>query len=160
MGAYFFDEQGKQWVTDNEPMPVQTPQLTDANDEVRANQYVRVDGAWVSDKRPNMSHPHQNATLASNGTSNIVTTGQVNSEAFRVHEMLIFSTVAATLSLFDGSPSGTTNLLARLGVAANSTVFFDFKGLISVTAGQHLVLRNDGASTIAVTVQTNVGTGD
>lgn len=180
MGSFFFDDDGKKWVTPDDPLPtetqltnaegeaidddaplaVQQAQLTDANDEVRANAYVRSGGEWVSNKQPNASHPHQNATLADDSTSNIVTTSQAGGGAFRVHQFTMFSTIGGAFSLFDGAPSGTSNLLARFGVAENSQFTFDFAGLISVSAGQHLVIRNDTGSTASIVVQTNIGTGD
>lgn len=153
--SYFFDP-GKTWVTDDNPLPVQTPQLTDENDAVRANMYVYTDGEWVPRRWPNATAPHQNASLANNATTNIVTSSQGGGGAFRIHELQLFSTVAGVYSLYDGTPSGTTNLLARIGIAANTAVTKDFKGLIQVTGTNHLVLRNDTGNTASVTTQTDI----
>ena len=150
---------GNQNVSNNNPVPVQQAQLSDTNDEVRANAYVRAGGAWVSEKRPNMSHPHQNTTLANNATSVVVTSPQAGGAAFTVHQFTLFSTIAGNFSLFNGAPNGTTNLLARFGVAANSHFTFDFAGLPAVSAGNGLYLRNDTGSTTAIVAQTNINTG-
>lgn len=152
------DEQGEV-ISNSAPLQIQQAQLTDANDEVRANAYVRVNGAWVSDKRPNISAPHQTASLANNTTATIVTTGQANNLAFVVYDFTFFTTIAGNYSLWNGSP-GASNLLARFGCAANTSFYFDFKGLIQVDADTHLYVRNDTGSTAAITAQTNIGTGD
>ena len=142
--------QGVNPVDDANPLAVQQAQLTVANDQVAAAMHMTSNGIVVPRLWPNYSAPHQTANLNANATANIVTSAQGGGGPFRVHEVFIFSTVAALLSLFDGTPNGTTNLLARLGIAANSFIVKDFKGLIQVTGTNHLVLRNDGASQITL----------
>lgn len=142
------------------PMQMQQAQLTPDNDGVSL--YVMSNGGvWVPLRRPNISAPHQTASLANNATATLVTAGQANELPFAVHDLTLFTTIAGNYSLWNGSPSGTSNLLARFGCAANTSFYFDFKGLIRVNTDTHLYIRNDtgNASTAAAIVaQTNIET--